>query len=92
MSYVLCFLLVAFSVPAAAADADQNLKQEIEKFSSAYHERYNKQDAAGIAALYTSGAVFVNRAGPHTDIAELYNGAFKAGFNHEEGTVDWRSP
>jgi hypothetical protein len=31
MAYVLSFLLVALSVPPAAADANQNLKQEIEK-------------------------------------------------------------
>jgi ketosteroid isomerase-like protein len=92
MSYVLCFLMAAFSVPAAAADADQNLKQEVEKIGSAYAESFNKQDGAGIAALFVNGGMHVNPAGPRTDIAELYQGSFKAGFNHEEITVDQAWP
>ena len=87
-SYVLCFFMAAFSVPAIAADADQNLKQEVEKIGAAYFESFNRQDADGIAALYATGGMHINPAGPRTDIAELYKGAFKAGFNHEEGTVD----
>ncbi|WP_157450328.1 hypothetical protein [Bradyrhizobium sp. ARR65] len=51
MSYVLCFLLAAFSAPAAATD----LKQEVEKIGSAVAENFNKQDGAGIAALYAAG-------------------------------------
>ena len=69
ISYILCFLcflLTAFSIPAAAADADQNLKQEVEKIGSAYAESFNKQDGAGIAALYATGGVHVNPAGPRT--------------------------
>jgi hypothetical protein len=92
MSYVLCFLMAAFSVPAAAADADQNLKQEVEKIGSAYAESFNKQDGAGIAALFVNGGMHVNPAGPRTDIAEFYQGSFKAGFNHEEITVDQAWP
>lgn len=88
MSYVLLFLLTAFSVPAAAADADENLKKEVEKIGSAYAESFNRQDGAGIAALYASGGMHVNAAGPRTDIAQFYEGAFKAGFNHEDITVN----
>jgi ketosteroid isomerase-like protein len=85
--YVLCFLIAVFSVPAAAADADQNLKQEIEKIGSAYAENFNKQNGAGIAELYASGGMIVNATGPHTDIAQAYEGLFKAGFNHSDITV-----
>lgn len=88
VSYVLCFLLAAFSVPAAAGD----LKQEVEKIASAYVESFNKQDGAGIAALYASGGVHINPMGPRADIAEFYQGLFKAGFNHEEATVDQAWP
>lgn len=87
-SYVLCFFMAAFSVPAVAADADQNLKQEVEKIGAAYAESFNKQDGAGIAALFATGGMHVNPAGPRTDIAQLYEGAFKAGLDHEEITVD----
>lgn len=82
---VLC-LLMAASVPAIAADAD--IKQEVEKVASAYSDNFNKQNAAGIAALYANGGMQVNPTGPHTDIAQAYEGAFKAGFNHNEIKVD----
>jgi len=65
ISYVLCFLLVTFSMPARAGDVD--FKQEAEKIASAYVESFNKQDGAGIAALYASGGMHVNPAGPRTD-------------------------
>jgi ketosteroid isomerase-like protein len=91
-SYALCFFIAAFSVPAVAADADQNLKQEVEKIGAAYADNFNKQNAAGIAALYANGGMMVNAAGPHTNIAETYEGVFKAGFNHNEITVDQAWP
>ncbi|MDU6377197.1 MAG: nuclear transport factor 2 family protein [Bradyrhizobium sp.] len=87
-SYVLCFLMATFAVPAIAADADQSLKHEVEKIGAAYADNFNKQNAAGIAALYANGGMMVNAAGPHTNIAETYEGVFKAGFNHNEITVD----
>jgi uncharacterized protein (TIGR02246 family) len=85
MFYVLCCLVAAFSVPAAAAP---DLKQEVEALSSAYVESFNKHDGEGIAALFATGGMFVNAAGPHTDIAEFFKGAFKAGLDREEVTVD----
>lgn len=81
-------MLTAFTVPAAAADAVQNLKQEVEKIGSAYAESFNRQNGAGIAALYVSGGMHVNAVGPRTDIAQFYEGAFKAGFNHEDITLN----
>jgi ketosteroid isomerase-like protein len=86
MPGVLCFLIAAFSAPALAADAD--LKQEVQNISGAYVENFNKQNSAGIAALYATGGVQVNAAGPTTDVAQRYEGIFKAGFNHEEQKVD----
>jgi hypothetical protein len=91
-SYVLCFFMAAYSVPAIAADANQNLKQEVEKIAAAYAESFNKQDGAGIAAQFGTGGMHVNPAGPRTDIAKFYEGAFKAGFDHEEITVDQTWP
>ncbi len=90
--YVLCFLMVAFAAPTAAADADESLKQEVEKIGSTYAESFNRQDGEGIAALFAAGGMHVNPAGPRADIAEFYKGAFKAGFNHEEVTVDQAWP
>jgi ketosteroid isomerase-like protein len=84
---LLCFAtIVPFSVPAFADDAD--LKKQMEQIGSAYTESYNKQDAAGIAALYATGGILVNPAGARMDIAQVYEGAFKAGFNQLEAKVD----
>jgi hypothetical protein len=61
-------------------EADANLKQEIEKNSAAYAENFNRQDGAGIAALFASGGVHVNSQGPRTDIEQFYHAIFEAGF------------
>jgi ketosteroid isomerase-like protein len=84
ISCVLCFLL--FSMPAVAAD--DRLKQEMDKVSAAYGESFNRQDGAGIAALYANGGIHVNPAGPRTDIARFFETAFKAGLDHEDLTVN----
>jgi ketosteroid isomerase-like protein len=82
-SCVLCFLL--FSMPAVAADS--RLKQELGKVSAAYGESFSRQDGAGIAALYARGGIHVNPAGPRTDIAQLYEAAFKDGLSYADYTV-----
>jgi hypothetical protein len=45
-----------------------DIKQELEKIGSAYMECFNRQDAAGIAALYAKGGMHINPAGPRTDM------------------------
>lgn len=65
-----------------------NLRQEVEEIGSAYAESFNRQDAAGIAALYAHGGVHINPAGPRTDIEEFYRGLFKAGLNYQDSSVD----
>ena len=87
LAYVLFLFLAAFSMPAAAADADQN-KRDVEKVGSAYAESFAKQDAAGIAALYATGGMLVTPTGPHTEIAKYSEGGFKAGFNRNDITVN----
>jgi ketosteroid isomerase-like protein len=69
-----------------------DMKQDVEKIASAYVESFNKQDGAGIASLYASGGVHIDPVGPRTDIAEFYRDVFKAGFDHEESTVDQAWP
>ncbi|MGA7805471.1 nuclear transport factor 2 family protein [Bradyrhizobium sp.] len=80
--------MAILSAPAVAADADQGLKMEAEKIAAAYAENFNQRNSAGIAALYATGGIAVNPTGMHTDIAQIYDGAFKAGFNHNQITVD----
>ena len=81
-------MLAALSVPAAAADTDQNLKQEIEKVHSAYAASFSKQGGAGIAELYAPDGIYVSSAGPRTDVADIYQGVWKTGFDHLEVTVN----
>jgi ketosteroid isomerase-like protein len=81
-------LIVTLFTPATAVAGDENLKQVVEKIRAAYVENFNKQNPAGIAALYADGGIIIDDTGPHTNIAEYYEGAFKAGLNHEEATVD----
>ena len=71
-SFVLCLLFATISAPAVAADADQSLKQEVEKIGSAYAENFNKQNAAGIAALYATDGTMLNAAGPHTNLSLIH--------------------
>lgn len=89
-TYFSCLLVAAFSLSAMAADGDP--KQKVEAVASEYAASFNKQDGAGIAALFAVGGIHVNPAGPRSDIAELYQGAFKAGFDHEEITVEQAWP
>jgi ketosteroid isomerase-like protein len=88
MSYAFV-LIAAFVTPAAA---DENVKQVVEKLASEYADNFNKQNATGIAALFANGGVLVGPAGPQADIAKYYEGAFKAGLDHEDITVDQAQP
>ena len=78
VAYFLCFLMATFSVPAVAADAD--LMQQVEKIGATYVENFDKQNAAGIAALFATGGQQVNATGPTTDVAKRMEDGFKAGF------------
>ncbi|MCK1489164.1 nuclear transport factor 2 family protein [Bradyrhizobium sp. 180] len=81
---------MVLSLSAVAAEGDP--KQKVEAVASEYAASFNRQDGAGIAALFATGGIHVNPAGPRSDIAEFYQGAFKAGFDHEEITVDQAWP
>ncbi len=66
----------------------EDIRKEVENIASAYVESFNRQDAAGIVALYSSGGVHINPAGPRTDIKNFYQALFAAGFNYQEASVD----
>jgi len=84
----LSLVLIALSILSPAfAQTDQNLRADVERISAAHAENFNKQNAAGIAALYAKGATLVNAAGVQTSIEENFQNAFKTGFNHQEVTV-----
>ena len=83
---ILSIVFVALSAPGFADDAD--LKKQIEQIGSAYVESFNRQDAAGLAALYATGGIYVGQAGARTDLVQMYEGTFKAGINQAEVKVD----
>jgi uncharacterized protein (TIGR02246 family) len=82
---------------ASAQQAEQSTQQQIPQLVATYAENFNKQDAAGIAGLYTTDGVLVSQApkvvktGPQ-EIEQSYQSAFKSGMNHVELTVDQVSP
>ena len=88
LAYVFALLgiFVAIASPAFADDAD--LKKQVDQIGTAYVEGFSKQDAARIAAQFATNGIVVNPSGPQTDLVKVPEGAFKAGFNHIEITVD----
>ncbi len=87
----------SLAVSASAQPADQSMRQEIERLAATYAENFNKQDAAGIASLYTKDGMLVSSApkivknGPQ-EIEQAYQTLFKTGINHEQIIVDQVSP
>ena len=82
-------VLLALCIPfmfAAPASAD-DMKQEVGKIAASYMACFNKQDASCIAALYTKDGFILNPAGKHV-LTEYYGGAFKAGMDKLEATVE----
>jgi ketosteroid isomerase-like protein len=91
MSYAFV-LITTLATPTIAVAADENLKQVVEKLAAAYADNFNKQNPAGLAALYANGGMLVINTGTITDITKYYEGAFKAGLDHDEITVDQAQP
>ena len=87
-------------VPTASPFAQQShpdTRHQIEQMVATFSERYNKQDAAAIASMFTIDAARVASAataistGPQ-GIEEAFKTQFELGFNHIELTVDQVSP
>ena len=74
-------------VSPAFAQSDPNLRAEVEKIAATYAENFNKQNAAGIAALFAQGGKLVTASGVQTSIEEASQNTFKLGFNRQEVTV-----
>ena len=90
LSYAFFFILASLVLPAVAADDQSN--QEVVKIAVAFTENFDKQNSAGIAALFTKDGVFVSPTGAHTDVAQFYAEAFKAGIERIEVTVKQAAP
>jgi len=73
----------ALALPASAQQSDRSLRHQIESVVSSYAENFKKQNASGIAGLYTKDGVLVN-PGPQKSVEQYYQNAFKTGFNHQD--------
>jgi uncharacterized protein (TIGR02246 family) len=89
--FIVAVAAICVIARASAQDANQDMRHEAEKLMFAYADTFNKQDAAGLAAFYTKDGVIINQrgvlSGPSA-IEEYLQTLFKAGFSHEEVTVD----
>ena len=97
-----CWIISAILaiVPTASPFAQQShldTRHQIEQMVATFSERYNEQDAAAIANMFTKDAARVASAataistGPQ-GIEEAFKTQFELGFNHIELTVDQVSP
>src|SRR5258708_21674861 len=59
-------IVIVLALPASAQQSDRSLRHQIESVVSSYAENFNKQNASGIAGLYTEDGVLVNPAGPES--------------------------
>ena len=83
---------IGLAVSASAEQVDQSTRQQIERLVATYAENFNKQNAAGIAGLYTEDGMLVSPSANIVKtgqlIAQSYQDAFKSGMNHTDITVD----
>jgi ketosteroid isomerase-like protein len=63
-------LVIVLALPASAQQSDRSLGHQIESVVSSYAENFNKQNASGIAGLYTKDGVLVNPAGPEKSVEQ----------------------
>ena len=96
--WIVAAILAVF--PAASSFAQQSpldMRKQVEQMTATFSERYNKQDAAGLATMFVKDAVRVSSTdgaastGPQA-IAESFKTQFKLGFNHIDLIVDQVSP
>jgi uncharacterized protein (TIGR02246 family) len=94
---VAAILAVIPSASSLAQQSQLDMRKQAEQMTAVFSERYNKQDAAGIATMFTKDAVHVSSTdgaastGPQA-IAESFKTQFKLGFNHIDVIVDQVSP
>ena len=84
---------VALTTSVSAQGVDQNTRQQIEQLVTTYRANWNKQDAAGIAGLYTKDAVLVSQApkvvkNGQQEIAQQYETIFKTLPHNDAATVE----
>jgi uncharacterized protein (TIGR02246 family) len=93
---IAAFAAVGLITSASAQQVDQNTRQQIERLAAAYVESWNKQDAAGIATLYTKDGVLVKPTGAvrsgSQEIEQASQGVMKMFPQHNGETIEQISP
>ena len=85
-------LAIVHSASASAQQSNLDTRGQIEQLAATFSERYNKQDAAAIASMFTKDAVRVTSesaasVGPRS-IEESLETQFKIGFRHIDLAID----
>jgi uncharacterized protein (TIGR02246 family) len=100
--------VICVAAPASAQESDQEkqqeiarlgakflLRQEIQSFGFKYMDNLEKQDAAGVAGLYTKDGILMSSTavalGPQA-IEQFYQNEFKMGPLRRQSTLDEVSP
>ena len=78
---------------ASTRAVDPNVRKAVEQVSAAYKEHFNKNDAAGVAALFTKDGLLISqspegavKSGTQA-IVQRYEGFFKGGFTKMDTKV-----
>ena len=92
LAYAFALLGMVIIAPSPFA-GDADLKKQVDQIASLYVEIFNKQDAAGVAALFATNAIVVNPSGPQTGVVKFAEGLFTERLNHTDAKVDrvWAS-
>jgi lipoprotein-anchoring transpeptidase ErfK/SrfK len=86
-------LSIVYSASASAQQSHLDTRGQIEQLAAVFSERYNKQDAAAIASMFTKDGVRVTSGfsaasvGPRS-IEETVETQFKIGFRHIDLVID----
>jgi uncharacterized protein (TIGR02246 family) len=84
---------ISLTTSASAQGVDQNTRQQIEQLIATFSGDWNKQDAAGMASLFTTDGVLVVPdpkpvyTGPQI-IEQHFRDNFKSGEAHNQSTVE----
>src|SRR5271169_4450647 len=95
--WIISAILAIVPTASFAQQSHLDTRHQIEQMVATFSERFNKQDAAAIASMFTKDAARVASAataistGPQ-GIEEAFKTQFELGFNHIELTVDQVSP
>ena len=93
-SWIVAAVTAAGLTVPVAAQVNKSTSQQIEGITTKYIESWDRQDAGGIAALFTRDGVLLSQAPPKPfkigtqEIEQTYRNVFATGANHIEIRVE----